>query len=127
VDAKTGEAAVKANGAHWQCAFAGGELAASRGAPALEYYHFDFFTMQGFDHIHARVIEQAVGFVTRKLSSAAKEAISETIRHTETARGEPRLCDWLMNGHNKRHSITNWFLHDALYITSGGFLKRSSW
>jgi len=114
VDKKPGEAAVVVNGCHWLCAFAGG-LLKSRGVTGLEYYVFDYFNAQGWDHIHAGIIRDAIALATSKLSLAAKEAISETIRTTETARGEPRLCNWVKNGHSKIHSIINWFLHDALY------------
>ena len=81
----------------------------------LEYFQFDYFNVQGWDHIHARIIADAVALATSKLCPAAREAITETIRFTQTARGEPRLCNWLANGHSKIHSIINWFLHDALY------------
>ena len=114
VDDKTGKAAAQANGAHWRCAFAGG-LTKSRNLPALEYFEFDHFTVQGWDHIHAGVIKQVIELVTKGLSPAARDAIAETIQCTQTARGEPRLCNWLVDGHNKIHTILNWFLHDALY------------
>ena len=114
VSEKAGKAAVVANGCHWLCGFAGG-LFASRNVPGLAYFQFDYYNCQGWDHIHARIIADAIALATRGLCPSAREAITETIRLTQTARGEPRLCNWLANGHSKIHSIINWFLHDALY------------
>jgi hypothetical protein len=114
VSEKAGKAAVVANGCHWLCGFAGG-LLNSRNVPGLAYFQFDYYNCQGWDHIHARIIADAIALATRGLCPSAREAITETIRLTQTARGEPRLCNWLANGHSKIHSIINWFLHDALY------------
>lgn len=112
--AKDVEQAVQANGAHWESAYGGG-LLEERGLPGLGYYQFDHFWMQGWDHIHAGVIKDIMKLCAFGMPAAAKDVIRETIAHTQTARGEPTLCNWLDDGHNKIHSCLQWFGHDAMY------------
>jgi hypothetical protein len=61
------------------------------------------------------VIKDIMELVTSGMPAAAKEAIRETIAHTQTARGEPTLCNWLDGGHSKIHPCLQWFAHDAMY------------
>ena len=60
-------------------------------ARTVAYFQFYYFNCQGWDHIYARIIADAIVLATKGLYLAAKEAITETIRYTQTARGEPRL------------------------------------
>jgi hypothetical protein len=114
VSAAAGKAAARAHGVNFQCAFAGG-LAESRRLEALEYFQFDYFFMQGWDHIHAGLIKDLMKLVMAGMPAAAKDLVTETIEQTQTARGEPTLCNWVVDGHNKIHSLLNWFLHDAMF------------
>jgi hypothetical protein len=78
-------------------------------------------------HIRAGLIKDLMELVTSGMSAAAQEVIRETIAHTQTARGEPTLCNWLDDGHNKIHPCLQWFTHDAMYHLWRVLPPRTSW